>query len=89
MSDERAIDLDGIVQVVRQVLSERRGIRADSIEADTRLEDLGLDSLDIAEVFLNLEEAVGYRLDPDSVPDVDRVEDLTRLRPLASGAGAG
>jgi len=68
--------------VIGEVLGQRRKSGPQVILADTRLETLALDSLDVAEVFLAIEDRVGYRLDPDSVGDPECVGDLTRLRPL-------
>ncbi|HKO36975.1 MAG TPA: hypothetical protein VJU14_01250 [Solirubrobacterales bacterium] len=43
----------------------------------TRLDDLDLDSLEIANVLLSLEEAKGCRLSLDSIADAVFVKDLT------------
>lgn len=50
------------------------GIRDSSISA--------FDSLDVSEHFLTLEEAADQRLDPAPAGELQRVSDLTKLRPL-------
>ena len=50
--------------------------------AEDRFEDLGLDSLDVAEIFLYLEEQAGCRLDPESAGVLERVGDLVNLKAL-------
>lgn len=46
------------------------------VVSTTRLDDLGLDSFEIANVLLSLEEAKGCRLSLDSIADATFVEDL-------------
>ncbi len=80
-----AIDLPDALAAVREILGTGRG--GAPVEAGSRLVDLGLDSLDAAELFLLLEEKAGQPLDPGSAGELERVEDLTRLRPAqATGA---
>lgn len=74
-----AIDLQDALAAVREILGPGRG--GTPVEPGSRLVDLGLDSLDAAELFLLLEEKAGQALDPGSAGELERVEDLTRLRP--------
>ena len=66
---------------MNQILGTRRtggelvaGIRDSSISA--------FDSLDVSEHFLTLEKAADQRLDPAPAGELQRVSDLTKLRPL-------
>ncbi len=70
------------VAAVTEVL-DARGDTWAAVDADTDLRELGLDSLDLAELFMILEELTGERLDPASATDVVLVADLCELRPLA------
>ena len=72
-----------MIEAIEQTLETRRGTRPE-VHPDTRIESLDLNSLDLAEVFVCIQETVGFELDPDSVGDVERVRDLVVLRPLAS-----
>lgn len=74
------IELDRLVRVLRQVMADRRKALPDVIDADTSLEDLDLDSLDVAEVFLALEDDLGCRLDSESIDAPEVVRDLLRIR---------
>lgn len=83
MADKAAaeISVKQVIEAVETTLERRRGSSAD-VDPDTRLEDLGLNSLDYAEVFLSIQEIVGFELDPDSAGDVECVRDLARLQAL-------
>ena len=80
MSETSTIRLEEAVDAVLEILGPRR---AQAIDADSRLVELGLDSLDAAELFLLLEEKAGFALDPASAGALERVADLTRLRAAA------
>ena len=69
------------VQAVSELLQDR-GRDWYTIVDDTPLNALGLDSLDMAELFMAFEDMAGQRLDPDSADGARLVGDLARLRPL-------
>jgi acyl carrier protein len=69
------------VQVVSDLL-EDRGRDWYDVREDTPLDELGLDSLDMAELFMGFEDVAGQRLDPDSADNATLVGDLAQLRPL-------
>jgi acyl carrier protein len=73
-----AITTEQAVQAVAELLDERG--RPVDVDAGTRLTDLGLDSLDLAELSLALEEIAGARMDPASAETAASVGDLSRLR---------
>lgn len=75
------IKVDDVVAAVQSVMRRRRG-HQEEITATTRIEDLHLNSLDIAEVFLQIEEGLGCELDSQSIPDPVVVGDLVKLQPL-------
>lgn len=50
---------------VRSYLSKQLEIAADSITEDTTFESLGIDSLDVVEVVVDLEEELGVELELD------------------------
>jgi acyl carrier protein len=77
----QAIGVDQVVEAITNTLRERRGSAPD-IGPDTRLESLDLNSLDYAEVFVSIQEVVGFELDPESAGEVEVVRDLGRLQPL-------
>ena len=61
---------------------ERKG-RVEALDAQTNLRALDLDSLDIGELFVTLEELTGQELDPESAEGVELLGDLVRVRALA------
>ena len=68
-----------IVDAVNEVLGSKRH-RFEPVEARTPLASLQLDSLDVAEVFMALEDHAGVELDPDSALTFEIVGDLARIR---------
>jgi acyl carrier protein len=69
-----------VVDAVNEVLGvKRRGF--EPIDAATPLHELNLDSLDVAELFMAIEDHSGLELDPDSAYGIETVGDLARLRP--------
>jgi acyl carrier protein len=70
-----------VVSAVNQVCAVNRQ-NWEPVQADTPIEGLAFDSLDLAEVFATLEDWSGLDLDPDSVWGIETVGDLARLRAL-------
>ncbi len=70
------------VEAVNEVLATKRQ-RFDEVTPETDLVDLGLDSLEVAELFATLEDRSGLELDPDSARSLRSVADLARLQPVA------
>jgi len=65
---------------VRQVLTERLGIPAEKITADSRLvDDLGVDSLDALELAMTLEETFHVGIDDKELRRVETVSDVVLL----------
>lgn len=60
---------------------ERKG-RTAQVGPQTDLRSLDLDSLDIGELFVTLEELTGQELDPESAEGVEVLGDLVRVRAL-------
>ena len=60
---------------IKEILATSLSIDADSItEASSFSEDLGIDSLDIVELLMSLEEEFGVNIEPD--PSIATVGDL-------------
>ncbi|MBS1871203.1 MAG: acyl carrier protein [Actinobacteria bacterium] len=71
-----------VVDAVNEVLGVKRQ-RFEPVEARTPLADLQLDSLDVAELFMAIEDHSGCELDPESARSFETVGDLAELRPAA------
>lgn len=60
------------------ILAEKVGIETTEINPDTTLaEDLGLDSLDMVEVSMTLEEKFNVDVDMEELTNMSTVENLT------------
>lgn len=55
-------DFDSLALLVRQTVARRLRKSADEIGLDASFEALGIDSLDLAELFFLLEECLGTRM---------------------------
>ncbi len=78
---EVGIDEEEIVKAVNTVLANTR-LDPPRAEPDVPLQALGLSSLDMAELFVALEELAGGEIDAQSVTSTMTVKDLTSLRCL-------
>ena len=71
---------DDIQSKVIDIIAERLGKEADSItETSNIIADLGADSLDIAEVMMDLEDEFGVKLDEDNAEGPATVGDLVKF----------
>ena len=61
------------------MIAEQLGIDAGSITPDSRFrEDLKADSLDIAELVIELEENFGIEISDEDIPTISTVGDIAR-----------
>ena len=80
-------------ETVRRVVSAELGVTPEALAPDVSLtDDLAADSLDLLELTLSLEEALGLTFSPDTIEDVRTYGELVsvvigtaRSRPLAAG----
>ena len=54
-----------VLQKITQVIADHTGGDASAITEDTTFQDLGVDSLDIVEMVMKLEEDLGVQLELD------------------------
>lgn len=64
-----------LLAIFTEVLTEEFGVPEDEIAADATFEALGLDSLDVVELTLVLEEKTGVKLEDEELEDVRSVQD--------------
>ncbi len=62
---------------IAKLISEASEIELSEIKQDTSFEDMELDSLDVIEVVMAIEEAFGISIEPET--DIKNVEDLIKL----------
>lgn len=66
-------------ETIRSILAEQLDIDKESITRDTDIiEDLGADSLDLAELMSMLEDEYDFVVDDEDVHDIHTVEDVER-----------
>jgi acyl carrier protein len=75
------LDSEAVLSAVKEVIGPKRR-RGGEITVATKLEELDLDSLEVAELFNALEERSGCEFDPDSARSLETVGDLVRLREI-------
>jgi acyl carrier protein len=77
-----------IFQAIKEQLSER-GIETDSIGYESHLaKDLGLDSLDVTELTLGLEERFGIEIPDSELENIGTVGDAVSLIERKQSVGA-
>ena len=55
-----------VLDKIKAMLADKLGIEADEITADSKFSELGLDSLDIAEMMMNIEDEFGVKIEVDA-----------------------
>jgi len=66
---------DDLLATFKELLTEEFGVPEDDITLDATFEALGLDSLDVVELTLVLEEKTGVKLEDEELEDVRTVGD--------------
>ena len=66
-----------VFENIAQVISARTGPHVEEITHETKIKDLGIDSLDSVELLLELEDRLGHEFDIDR--KVETVSDLVAL----------
>ena len=64
-----------LLATFQELLSEEFGVEAEEVTPDATFEALGLDSLDVVELTLVLEEKTGVKLEDEELEDVRTVQD--------------
>jgi acyl carrier protein len=72
------ITVDEVSGFVAAQLGKRRPAGA-RFDADTSMEAVGLSSLDVTEIYFEIEERVGLELDPAAASDVKTIGDLVSV----------
>ena len=66
-----------IKKTVSEILSKR--VDVSSLKEEDSLSSLGLDSLDLVEVMLEIEEALGIEFDSEQIAEVVTLGDVLKL----------
>lgn len=65
-----------ILEKIKELLAEKVASETDTITAETKFSDLGIDSLDIVELLMGIEDEFGVNIEPDE--SLSTVGDLMR-----------
>ena len=79
MTETGTVPLELAYEAVRSVLPPRRLSKLE-LGPDTRIEELGVASMQLAEMIVFLEERLGSPVDVEALKTVETLGDLTRLR---------
>ena len=63
-----------VLEKVKEILAQKLECDASEISEETKFDDLGIDSLDITEILMNLEDEFSITLEMD--PTLSQVSDL-------------
>jgi acyl carrier protein len=77
MSKEAAVQ--ELVAQVKDVLHAHFGIALESMQESTAIKDLGLDSLQILDITMEMEERLGRRLEDLSLPRNPTILDVAQM----------
>ena len=66
-----------IKKTVSEILAKR--VDVSSLKEDDKLSTLGLDSLDLVEVMLEIEDTLGIEFDSDEIQEVATLGDVIKL----------
>ena len=82
------MDAAGIQRLILDFLQERFDVAPDSVTPTTTLRDLGLDSMAMLEVMIELEDRLGVKLKDLTIPPNPSLGDVVALveRNLKQGA---
>jgi acyl carrier protein len=64
-----------LIDTFSSILVDTFGVEADQVSTDASFEELGLDSLDVVELTLVLEEQTGVKLEDAELEDIRTVGD--------------
>ena len=62
---------------IAKLVSERTGCDVSSIKPESKLSELGIDSLDTVELLMSLEEEIGIEIELDQ--NVETIDDLDKF----------
>ncbi len=64
--------LDQLRNIVQNVCT---GVDIDNMDEDSRFEDLGIDSIDLAQIIFEIESVLEIKIDPDILEEIVTVGD--------------
>lgn len=84
----RALTVDDVIAATSRVLRRSRSELV-HIDADSRFDALGVESLEMIEILIELEEATGVVIPDSEVSAVETLRELAACRPAALRGSPG
>lgn len=66
-------------QQVIDLLVEKYGVDRDAVDSDATMQDLGLDSLSVAELLFDVEDEFGIEIDAEAARDIVTFDDAMNV----------
>ena len=66
------------LETVKAILA-KRGVKVEGLKEESSLQELGLDSLDLVEVMLEIEDALGVEFSSNEIASLTTLKDVTDL----------
>ncbi len=73
------VSIDAVIEAVASVLAPQGRLRSE-LRAETPLAEIGLESVDYIEIFIALEDLLGWEIDTSHEYDFAVIGDLTGVR---------
>lgn len=70
--------MENTLLIVQQMISKKLGINLDDVTPDSKLTELGLDSLDTFDIIFEAEDRFGIKVDNSQV-NVSTIQDVVNL----------
>ena len=70
---------DEIAAKLTEILTDQFGVPEDEVEADATFESMGLDSLDLVEVTMVIDEELGVRIPDERLPEVETFQQAVKV----------
>ena len=62
---------------IAKIVSERTGCDISTVKPESKFSELGIDSLDVVEILMNLEDEIGMEIELDQ--KIETVDDLDKF----------
>jgi acyl carrier protein len=72
-------DVQKLVDEVKTILNQRFSIPLDKLTASASIKDLGLDSLQILDITMEMEDRLGRRLEDMTLPRDPTIQDVATM----------
>lgn len=76
-----------LYEKVERILVDNFGVPEDQVSREATIQDLDLDSLDLVEMTMQVEEELGVEIEDEEVADVETIQDVVELLERKTGEG--